>query len=171
MGGPARPVVRGVGLHAQQQAPPPVASASTTAAAPHPRSERHVYRLDFVLTTSEGTGAPSSTSFTLNLQELEKGEVVVGKNVVISPPSPGPNPGAGPRQDVGTKVVATFQTLGDDVILDVSVEMSTFDPPSTVRKMVTKGNALASAGKPSLVTSLEDEHKRYQLTVTPTKLR
>lgn len=56
-------------------------------------------------------------------------------------------------------------------LLDVSVEMSTFDPPTTIRKVVAKGNALASVGKPAQVLSLDDEHKRYQLTVTPTKLR
>ena len=99
--------------------------------------------------------------------------MVVGKNVALSAPAaPGaPSVGASPRQDVGTKVKAQFRTTGDDVLLDVTVEMSTFDPPTTVRKMVAKGSALASVGKPALVTSLDDANKRYQLTVTPTKLR
>ena len=71
------------------------------------------------------------------------------------------------------KVAASFRmaATGDDVVLDVVTEMSTFDPPTTVRKMVMKGNAIASAGKPALVTTLEDDHKKFQLTVTPTKLR
>ncbi len=33
------------------------------------------------------------------------------------------------------------------------------------------GDAIAAAGKPALVTTLEDDHKKFQLTVTPTKLR
>jgi hypothetical protein len=37
--------------------------------------------------------------------------------------------------------------------------------------MVAKGNAVASLGKPAVVTTLEDGGKRYQLSVTPTKLR
>lgn len=49
--------------------------------------------------------------------------------------------------------------------------MSAFEPPTSVRKMVAKGNALATSGKSALVTTLEDDHKKYQLTVTPTKLR
>ena len=181
-----------------QQAPPPIASASLAPApsasvatptiapsAPHSSSERdrdrHVYRFDFVLTSNEGSATPSSTSFTLNLEDGQKGEMLVGKNVPISPAPIAPTlPPAGsahlggfgaPRQDVGTKVLASFRAQGDDVLLDVSIEMSTFDPPSTIRKVVARGNALASLGKPALVTTLDDDHKRYQLSVTSTKLR
>ena len=158
----------------QQHAPPP-----STSSGPAFYAERHVYRFDFVVTATDGTNPPTSTSFTLNLQDGDKGEMVVGKNVALSsapPPPPGGTaaPGGvphGPRQDVGLKVASGFRALGDDVMLDVVIEMSSFDPPSTVRKVVAKGNALATSGKPSLVTTLEDDHKRYQLTVTPTKLR
>ena len=189
-----------IGCMPQQQAPPPVASASLAPAAsaspppptvasapPHPRGteerprerDRHVYRFDFVLTSNEGAAAPSSTSFTLNLEDGQKGELLVGKNVPISPAPAAAPPGApagmggfaAPRQDVGTKVLASFRSQGDDVLLEVSLEMSAFDPPSTIRKVVARGNALAAVGKPALVTTLEDDHKRYQLSVTSTKLR
>ena len=136
--------------------------------------ERHVYRFDFVLTSDDRTTPPTSTAFTLVLQEQEKGEVVVGKNVALSTasaPGSGP-PMAAPRQDVGVKVAALFRMAGpDDVVLEVGSEMSAFDPPTSIRKMVAKGNALATSGKAALVTTLEDDHKKYQLTVTPTKLR
>ncbi len=164
------------GCAPQQACPPP--AAATTSATPASRlsgtGERHVYRFDFVLTVTDGTAPPSSTSITLNLQEVEKGEVVVGRNVALSPPPP---PGsstsvASARQDVGIKVAALFRAAGaDDVVLEVSTEMSTFEPPTSIRKMVLRGNALATSGKPTLVTTLEDDHKKYQLTVTPTKLR
>jgi hypothetical protein len=171
----------GVGCMPAQQGPPPapcpaLSSAAAPATAPvGPRAERHVYRFDFVLTTSDGSGPPSSTAFTLNLQEHDKGEMHVGRNVPLAPPSAAA-PGSGPpvsstRQDVGIKVAAQFQAAGDDALLDVTVEMSSFEPPSAIRKMVAKGNAVASLGKPAVVTTLEDGGKRYQLSVTPTKLR
>ena len=133
-----------------------------------------MYRFDFGLTASDGTGgAPTTSSFTLNLQEGDKGEVHVGKNVLLSAPSPpsGTASPGGPRQDVGLKVAAGFRAVGDEPLLDVSLELSTFDPPSTIRKVVAKSDALAFAGKPVLVTSLEEDHKRYQLTVTATRVR
>jgi len=166
-----------VGGCAPQQACPPAASVATSSSPSKP-TDRHVYRFDFVLSATDGSAPPSTTTFTLNLQEFDKGEVVVGKNVSLAPPPP-PSPGpsgqsfGSPRQDVGMKVAASFRMTptGDDVLIDVVTEMSTFDPPTTVRKMVMKGNAIASAGKPALVTTLEDDHKKFQLTVTPTKLR
>jgi len=170
-----------VGCAPHQQTPPPAASAPTlaTRSGGPTRDDRPVYRFDFVVTAVDGSNAPASTSFTLNLQERDKGEMVVGKNVPLSAPPPPPPSGSGTpahstgsaRQDVGLKVAAGFWMVGDDLMLDVAIEMSAFEPPSTIRKVVAKGNALATPGKPSLVTTLEDDHKRYQLTVTPTKLR
>jgi hypothetical protein len=159
-------------------APPPANAPSTTAPTLHSGNpaEHHVYRLDFVLTTTEGANT-QSTSFTLNLSEYDKGEVHVGKNVALSTSNgtgtagSGGTSGGSVRMDVGTKVAASFRSVGDDILLDVAVEMSAFDPPTTIRKVTEKGGAIAPAGKTTLVTSLDDDHKHYQLTVTPTKLR
>ena len=159
-------------------APSADAAASTPASSPQapPRtagsSERHVYRFDFVLSSDEGGAAPTSASFTLNLQELEKGEVVFGKNVALSTAgatASGPAPIA--RQDVGIKVSVICRAVGDEVVLEVSAEVSSFEPPSTVRKVVSRGSALATPGKPSLVATLDEDHQRHRLTVTATKLR
>jgi hypothetical protein len=158
-------------------APQQACPAVTTAAAPRANAhDRLVYRFDFGLSTSDGTSAaPITSSFTLSMQEGDKGEVHVGKNVALSAPSgAGPttsSTASGPRQDVGLKVAAQFRTVGDEPLLDVSLEMSSFDPPSTIRKVVAKSDVLAFAGKPVLVTSLEEDHKRYQLTVTATRVR
>ncbi len=161
-------------------APQQVCPAVTTAAAPHTAHDRPVYRFDFGLSTSDGTGAaPTTSSFTLSMMEGDKGEVHVGKNVALSSPSVATSPGSGapmstgggPRQDVGLKVAAQFRAVGDEPLVDVSLEMSSFDPPSTIRKVVAKSDVLAVAGKPVLVTSLEEDHKRYQLTVTATRVR
>lgn len=156
-------------------APREACPAVTTAAAPRPRAHEHlVYRFDFAVTSTDSTGgAPTTSLFTLNMLEGDKGEVHVGKNVALSPsppPAGGPSAG-GPRQDVGLKVAAHFRVIGEDPLLDVSLEMSAFEPPSTIRKIVAKSDTLAFAGKPVLVTSLEEDHKRYQLTVTATRVR
>ena len=158
-------------------APQQACPAVTTAAGPPVRAhERHVYRFDFGLSTSDvAGGATTASSFTLSMQEGDKGEVHVGKNVALATPSaPGSTPPtstSGARQDVGLKVGAQFRVVGDEPLLDVSLEMSSFDPPSTIRKVVAKSDVLAFAGKPVLVTSLEEDHKRYQLTVTATRVR
>jgi hypothetical protein len=169
---------------APQRACPAAAATTTTTRATLPPEDRHVYRLDFVLATTDRGGSPQDTSFSLNLRESEKGEVMIGKNVAVAGPSPvpGPTPGTSgavaalalhgaARQDVGLKVHAQFRTLGDDVLLEVLSELSAFDAPSTVRKIAARGNALAVSGKSAVVAVLEDDHKRYQLSVTPTKLR
>jgi len=169
------------GCAPQQQVAPPVSSAhptTSTAVATPPQNvggERHVYRLDFVLTSSDGTTPSTSTAFTLNLEELDKGEMVVGKNIPLTTStasSSGSTPSlASPRHDVGMRVDARYRMAGDDLLLVVDTELSAFEPPSSIRKVVAKGNALASVGRASLVTTMESDSKKYQLTVTPTKLR
>jgi hypothetical protein len=142
--------------------PPSVATATTHTTS----ADRPVYRFDFVLTSGDAT-PPTTTSFTLNLAELEKGEVMVGRNVPLTTAAPGV-PMA--RQDVGLKIATQFRMRGDEVLLDVSTEMSTSEPPS-IRKTTMRGAALATPGRAVLVSSLDDDNRRFQLTVTPTKLR
>lgn len=160
--------------------PATATSATATAAAnaalpsrPPAPSDRRVYRLDFVPSMSDGTNAPSNLAFTLTLQEAETGEVTVGKNVVLAQAGAAGSPtsGSSPRADVGIKVKVMYRTAGEDIVLEATSEISALDPPTTVRKMVAKGSALASPGKSAQVLTLDDEHKKYQLTVTPTKLR
>ena len=159
-----------------QAAPPPVSSnvVATSAPvppppAPRPPSVGHVYRLDFVLTVADSAAPPTTTSFTMNLVEHDGGEVTVGKNVAINGTAPGAPPS--PRQDVGLKVKASLKDAGDGLFLQTTLELSSFEPPSSIRKVVEQGDALAIDGKPSLVNILDDDKKHYQLTVTPTKLR
>jgi hypothetical protein len=145
------------GCGAQQ----PSAVALTTAPAnARPQNDRHVYRFDFVLTSNDGAAPASSTAFSLNLQEFDKGELLIGKNVALPQ-----------RQDVGVRMVAEFRMTGDDPLLAVSTELSAFEPPSSVRKVAVKGSALAPTGKSTLVTTLTSDDKQYRLTVTPTMLR
>jgi hypothetical protein len=143
------------------KAPPPAI------ALPH-APERHIYRLDFVLTSSDGAAAATTTAFTLNLLEAENGQVMVGKNIPLVATSSGPASSA--RQDVGLRIKTKCRTLGDDVLLEVDTEMSASDPPA-IRKVLMYGGGLASLGKSTVLSILDDDHKRYQLSVTPTRLR
>lgn len=148
------------------------AACAGTREAPPPRhaftppAPRPVYRLDFVLTAHDGAGAPKSTAFTLNLEEGDQGEVLVGHNVPLSVSATG----MAPRQDVGLRVRAHYFERGDALMLAVDTEMSALDAPSDIRKIVARDDALAPVGKPTLVASLDDEAKHYQLSVTPTRL-
>jgi hypothetical protein len=157
-------------------APPPTPTTppAPAARAPTASSSMHVYRLEFSLTSKDGATAGPPTSFALVLEENHTGEVMIGKNVPLVSPAPTAAPNApvvSARQDVGLKVKAHYRTAGDDVMLDVNVEMSTHDPPSTIRKIVVQGNALASPSKPSQIVVLDDDKKHYELSVTPTRLR
>ena len=137
------------------------------------REQGHVYKLDFVLTAKEGATA-TPTTFTLTLLEGNHGEVHIGKNVPLATAAPSTGAGAGlggPRQDVGLKVRVQYRTVGDDVLLEVSTELSALEGGGSIRKVTAQGNALASAGKASPVVSLDEDKKHYELTVTPTKLR
>jgi hypothetical protein len=143
----------------------------TTSTSEH--RDRHFYRLDFVLTATDGA-APQTTSFSLTLGEHDHGDVHIGKNVMLTvvPPTPTTTSMSAPRQDVGVKVSATLNdVIGDDVMLDVQTEVSAFDPPTTIRKISANGKAVAAPGKPTVVAMLDEDKKRYQLSVTPTKIR
>jgi hypothetical protein len=155
------------------RATPPAATAAAPPSAPIPssapsRRAGQVYRLDFVLSSKDSSGGVVDTTFTLNLEETHAGEVLVGKNVALAA---APGPSSSPRQDVGLKVKARFEPAGDDLLLDVATELSTFEPPSVIRKVVAEGNALAAPGKSTLVVSLDSDERHYELSVTPTKLR
>jgi hypothetical protein len=154
-------------------APPPTRNPS--------RDQPRVFRLDFTLTGKDGASAAQSTTFSLVMEEMSSGEVMLGKNVPLTPapPSPGAPPAPGPslgvaRQDVGLKIKAEYRMVGekaDELLLTVMMEMSSLEPLGAVRKTVTRGNALATPGKGALVLVLDDDKKHYELTVTPQKLR
>jgi hypothetical protein len=138
-----------------------------TAQAPQqtPKQEdRHVYRVDFVVAATD-PGKPVQTStYTLNLEEYENGQLRLGSNVQLTPQS---------RQDVGLKISASLRPRGDDLLLRDEIEMSGLDDPGTIHKITTEGDALLRTGQQTLVASLEDplSHKRYQVSASATRLR
>ena len=156
---------------ASAHAAPPIAEASPTQSQTRPPSEkppsaRRVYRLDFVVASSDPTsqtGLPGGGLYTMNLEENRAGEIRSGSNIPL---------GTGARVDVGTKLRALFTPLGDDLLLDSSTEISAGDSGS-IRKLTAQGEALVTPGKSALIASAEDPqgHSRYQVTVTATRLR
>jgi hypothetical protein len=159
--------------HGFTRVPPPPSHGHEGHEPGREHGDHHVYRLDFVLTAKEGPAVSPATSFTLTLAEGSHGEVVIGRNVALSSAVAGPaGGGAAPsaRQDVGLKVKAQYRAVGDDLLFEITTELSALEPPSTVRKVVASGNALATPGKAALVLALDDDKRHYELTVTPTKL-
>jgi hypothetical protein len=107
----------------------------------------------------------------MSLEERHRGEITTGTNVALSP-------SGGSRIDVGMKVKAMYNTVGDDILLESSAELSSAESgqpgqPSTIHKISANGEALVTPGKPTLVASADDPqgHSNYQLMVTATKLR
>lgn len=107
----------------------------------------------------------------MNLEERHHGEIATGTNVALSPTG-------GSRIDVGMKVKAEYDIVGDDILLESTAELSSAESgqpgqPSTIHKVVTNGEALVTPGRPTLVASADDPqgHSSYRLMVTATKLR
>lgn len=142
----------------------PGPGGSAKSASRKPAELRRLYRLDFVIATTE-PGKPASTSaHTMNLEESSHGEIRVGTNVPLSTQA---------RMNVGLLVRCGFVPVGDDLLLDTDVELTSADDMPAIRKLTMRGNALVAAGRSSLVASAEDpgSHKRVEVTVTATKLR
>jgi hypothetical protein len=128
-----------------------------------------VYRLDFSVAENEPGKAATATAYTLNLGEHSTGEIKMATNIALA----GPTRGATMRADVGLVLRASYSVVGDDLLVDNDVEISAPRDAQTFRKMSAKGNALVVPGQPALLASVEDPvgHKRYQVTLTATKLR
>jgi hypothetical protein len=159
--------------------------AARSSASPQP--ERSMMRFDFVLTSTEPGKPPTSSTYTLNLEEGVSGEIRVGENVPLqSPPSHAPGTAGSAslsmgavRMDVGTKLKASFTPSQSGFVLHSDFENSAVDPnpmPNQavpIRKISLRGDALVSLGKSSLIASSEDpiSHRKYELGATATKLR
>jgi hypothetical protein len=144
---------------ASAHAAPPAQSARAPDAVSH-----HVYRFDFIITTADNGKPAVSSSYTLNLEERQSGEVRVGSNIVLSP--------SAARMDVGLKIWCSYRFEGADIVLREQTEMSTAEDPSTIHKVSSTSEAWVVPGTPTLVASMDEpvSHKRYQVMVTATKL-
>lgn len=181
---------------ARESAPPVVGSSDATSAldagAPSARepakavpraapATKAIYRLDFTLTAPDGV-EPGSTTIALNLEEDTDGVVHAARNVALAPNATGGTV----RQDVGLRVKGRFHLvarsapgsgadsapLEDELLVDVSTEVSAVEPNATsIRKLTANGAGLVKPGKATTLVSMGEGKARYELTVTPTKLR
>jgi hypothetical protein len=163
----ASSIVGGCASHAARETA--ACPVSVTVAPPKPPND-HVYRLDFALTNADAPSGSPATTFSINLREHGRGEVTLGKNVLLSAAQP---PAGGSRRDVGLKVGASYMLVGaeQDLLLDVETELTAFEAPTSVRKMVVRAGALAAPGKVTKVMTVDDDHDHYALTVAATKIR
>ena len=131
--------------------------------APPPPRSADLYRLDFVIASTDAGGAPARSTYTLNVEDHSSGEVHVGANVALSDHQ---------RMDVGVKIRCHVESAGDRVLLTGNTEVSTTAQPASIQKMVVRGDALAGDGKPALLASLDEPstHTHYEVTVLATKL-
>jgi len=133
----------------------------------------HVYRLDYLVSVTEAGKGASTSKYTMNVEENERGELRAGANVPLSSSS-----STSPRQDVGLLLRCQLERAGEDLILHQSTELSGTDDradqgPRTIRKVTMNDDAVATLGTPTVIASVEEPatRARYEVTVTATKLR
>jgi hypothetical protein len=145
-------------------------------AANPPAKAHHVYRLDYAVSVSEPGKAAVTSSYVLNVEEGNSGEVHAGANIpLVTSSSPSH---ASPRQDVGVLLRCQLTRAGNDLLLHDTAELSSpelrdDDGPGAIHKISANDDVVVTPGKPALVASVEEpvSHARYEITVTATKLR
>jgi hypothetical protein len=134
---------------------------------PRPSEKSAYYRMDYVIEARDPSAAGTSSAYTMVLEENRGGEVMVGSNVALSPSGTS-------RTDLGLKIHGQFSRVGDnDVVVQTHVEMSSSEEASRIHKLTATTDAWVTPGKPTLVASIDDptSHKRYQVSVTATRMR
>ncbi len=149
---------------------PALAAPSTpsTPSAMSPLAPATVYRLEFELTTTEPGKPPSTTQFALNVVEHRTAELTIGDNVPLRGSTTATS--SPMFQHVGTRVAASFEARGADLLLDVTTEVSGFAGPGVVHKVEAKDVALAVIGQKTVVASIDHDRAHTQLVVTPSRL-
>jgi hypothetical protein len=143
------------------------ASSSAHGSGFAPKNE-HLYRMDYVVSAKDSAGAATSSAYTMFVEERRTGDLRVGANVPLA---------AGPsaaRTDIGLKIRNQTAQLADEAMaIQTDVEMSWAEEGNGIHKLAASSDALVLPGQPTLVASLDDPstHKRYQVSVTATKLR
>jgi hypothetical protein len=142
----------------------PLGCAASAPPPPKLAREGRVYRLDFTLAATEPGKPPTSSAYSMNVEERSHGELRVGSNTAVAP--------GGPRQDVGLVLRAGARASGDALLLETTTELSQSEEQGAVRKLAMRGDVLVAPGATAPVASLEDPttHRRWALTVTATRL-
>lgn len=124
-----------------------------------------MYRLDFVIASTDASGAPKRGTYTINLEDQDSGELHVGANVSLAPNGSG-------RQDVGIKIRCGLVSQGNDLVVHGDTEISASAGDSSIHKIHVRGVSLVQPGTPALIASLDEPstHAHYDVSVTATRL-
>lgn len=180
---PSGPIADGPGYRPQSIAPSSASAVGSVApVAPPPSTGGPVYRFDYVLSSERPGGAPTNATYSLSIQEHEKGTQRVGQNVPLQAGAPAGSSGPAPvvaRVDIGFKVTATFEVTGPTLSLHSAVEFSTIGDatvpagPVGIDRVTTDSTTVVTPGQETQVAIMEEahSHRKYKLVVTATKIR
>lgn len=156
-------------------------SAPKAAETPEPG---HAYRVDFVISEMEDGKKINSRQYALNLNAGESDQLKVGTRVPVEVKQSEIQ-----YLDVGTSVWCrlrdrgwpNFSWLGNDVMLNLSAEISNFAVPDqqgqsmrpAIRQMKIESSTIAVVGKQMVVGIVDDPNskRQFQLEVTATRLK
>lgn len=131
--------------------------------------ERSVYRFDITISSVDSVKhLTTSSNHSLILEESTPGELRIGQNVPLTVSG-----NVSARQDVGLLLRGIFNPVGQDLLMDLTVEMSSLEDGAAIRKTVIRSDALLSPNTPSVVSSTEDptNHNTLAVTMSAAKLR
>lgn len=157
--------------------PPRTAPCPATVKAPvdkTPESLPHVYKLEFSVASGEAGAPPLKQQFVLNLVDRQHGDVTVGRNVPLQ--TTAANGAVSPRADVGLRLSADCMSSGDDVMVEVRLEVSDTEASTAggavpIHKASAQGAVLLKVGQPAVALKMDDAHKQYEVDVIATRLR
>jgi hypothetical protein len=80
------------------------------------------------------------------------------------------------RTDVGLRLGADCTSTGDDVMLQLRLDVSETEAaaagaPVPIHKASASGDVLIKPGQPAVALRLDDGHRQYDVNVTATRLR
>lgn len=156
-----------------------VLPAPAVAEEPASRQERpkSTFRLDYVLSETEGGKRTNERTFSMTVNEGSQGQLRSGTRVPITVGDKGVQ-----YMDVGLKISGRATERDGDLTLDSEIEMSTFAIPEQASE--AKGNPILrtvsqslstrpALGKVTVLSTLDDlnSRKRMQVEVTVTRLK
>jgi predicted GH43/DUF377 family glycosyl hydrolase len=161
--------------------------------AAEPRASRHAYRVDFVISEMEDGKKINARQYALNLNAGENDQLKIGTRVPVEVKQ-----GEIQYLDVGTSIwcrlrdssgsepsehgLRELSWLGNDVMLNLSAEISNFAVPEqqmqtsmkpAIRQMKIEASTIAIVCKQMVVGNVDDPNskRQFQLEVMVTRLK
>jgi hypothetical protein len=142
----------------------PADATCGSASARRTPADKKLYRVDFTLSSNDVGKPPTTSAYTINLEDETTGEIRMGSNIALS---------SNARQDVGLMIRTSYVPVDDNILLEATFELSGAEDGGSIRKIMLRGSALLASGKETLLASVEDpiSHKKFQLSATAQKIR